>query len=388
MTRWRRQLKASPRARGVILVLAALLLPVALGFAALAIDSGFLWTQRNMLQNTADAAALAGASALPNDPSLAQQLASEYIDKNLVLGNVSAQERQIILGHWDKGSFAATGPDGQPDAVRVIVGCTENLFFGPVIHVNTAEVRAYATATKRPADANISLVLDNSGSMGLCCGNAINDLRQATINFANRLETSPGHFTLGVTTFSFNGTLQQALTPDFNAVRQKLSAMTDGGSTNIASGILHGTDGAFDPNQGAQPIKDARKILILLSDGESNCRMTEGTCQNTTSDKQGCSNTDPVLRQSAKESALCEAMRFKDTNGDGQETKDDDSLLITISLGDQLDMDEMERIASKDKCDPTKNKLTKSCHYHAPTSANLDAIFQEILSDGVVKLVE
>ena len=142
MTIWRKTQRAPSRTRGVILVLAALLIPVACGFAALAIDAGFLWTQRNMLQNTADAAALAGASALPNDPSLAQQLANEYIDKNLVLGNVSAQERQILLGHWENGTFTPTSDDAGPDAVRVIVGRTENLFFGPVIHVNTAEVRA------------------------------------------------------------------------------------------------------------------------------------------------------------------------------------------------------------------------------------------------------
>ncbi len=386
MTTWRKRLKASPRTRGVILVLAALLLPVACGFAALAIDAGFLWTQRNMLQNTADAAALAGASALPNDPALAGQLAAEYIDKNLVLGNVSAQERQIILGHWEKGSFTATGPDGAPDAVRVIVGRRENLFFGPVIHVNTAEVRAYATATKRPGDANISMVLDNSGSMN--DNGAINDLRQATINFANRLEAAPGNFTLAVTTFSSSANMQQALTQDFNAVRQKLSGMFANGATNIGAGILYGTDNAFDPNQGAQPIKDARKILIVLSDGESNCKMTEGTCQNTITNQGGCNNSDPAMRQSAKTSALCEAMRFKDSNGDGQETKDDDTLLITISLGGEVDLDEMERIASKDKCNKTPSKPTTSCHYHAPTSANLESIFQEILSEGNVKLVE
>ena len=44
----------------------ALLLGVLLGFAALVVDVGMMYTEKAKLQNAADAAALAGAQNLPN----------------------------------------------------------------------------------------------------------------------------------------------------------------------------------------------------------------------------------------------------------------------------------------------------------------------------------
>ena len=50
--------------RGQVLVLVALAIVVLLVMAALAIDVGFMYTTRHELQRSADAGALAGASAL------------------------------------------------------------------------------------------------------------------------------------------------------------------------------------------------------------------------------------------------------------------------------------------------------------------------------------
>ncbi len=50
--------------KGVSAILVAILLPVLIGFAALAIDVGYMYTTKNELQNIADAAALAGAGEL------------------------------------------------------------------------------------------------------------------------------------------------------------------------------------------------------------------------------------------------------------------------------------------------------------------------------------
>ena len=50
--------------RGFALVFLGLTIVVFLGFAALAVDIGYLYAARNELQNAADAAALAGAREL------------------------------------------------------------------------------------------------------------------------------------------------------------------------------------------------------------------------------------------------------------------------------------------------------------------------------------
>ena len=58
-----------PRRRGAIAIVTAIMLPVLIGFAGLAIDSGRLYVQKTELQNAADACALAAARELTCDPS-------------------------------------------------------------------------------------------------------------------------------------------------------------------------------------------------------------------------------------------------------------------------------------------------------------------------------
>jgi Flp pilus assembly protein TadG len=56
--------KKAPPQRGAVLILFAVLLPILLGFAALAVDVAFVVMTKARMQNAADAAALAGASGL------------------------------------------------------------------------------------------------------------------------------------------------------------------------------------------------------------------------------------------------------------------------------------------------------------------------------------
>src|SRR3989304_6214559 len=68
--------------RGQALVLAALAMLVILGFAAMAIDVGYWFSQKREVQKAVDAAALAGAQELPDDSVLAETVAREYLTKN------------------------------------------------------------------------------------------------------------------------------------------------------------------------------------------------------------------------------------------------------------------------------------------------------------------
>ena len=61
--------------RGAVLVLVTLLLPVLIGFMALAIDVGYLYSVKRKLQTVADAAALACAHQM--------QRASQRINQTL-----------------------------------------------------------------------------------------------------------------------------------------------------------------------------------------------------------------------------------------------------------------------------------------------------------------
>ena len=73
----------NPRnARGQTTVLTLVFLVVLLGMAALVLDFGSWYRADRDTQSTADAAALAGAQALPDDVTQAKSLASTYTDKN------------------------------------------------------------------------------------------------------------------------------------------------------------------------------------------------------------------------------------------------------------------------------------------------------------------
>lgn len=67
--------------RGSLIVFWAMLLPVLLGMAGIAIDIGAAQIQRTRIQHIADSAALAGASILKNESS-AKARALEYVEKN------------------------------------------------------------------------------------------------------------------------------------------------------------------------------------------------------------------------------------------------------------------------------------------------------------------
>lgn len=87
--------------KGVTAVYVALLIPIFLGFAALAIDVGFIMVTRNELKNAADAAALAGTIALiagTPTPELAAQTVASH---NKVSGEyITTDKVTVTLKKW------------------------------------------------------------------------------------------------------------------------------------------------------------------------------------------------------------------------------------------------------------------------------------------------
>jgi hypothetical protein len=179
---------------GFALVLMGLTIVVLLGFAALAVDIGYLYAARNELQNAADAAALAGArelgkiysdkgtytknTALGGDTFRIFLAAKEVAGKNTAAGesvsltvfalkdengtqvpdenNVSPLGADVVLGEWQWTTASGTdklktsGVD-LPDAVRVYAKRQKDvnpvtLFFARVLGIADAGVSAVATA--------------------------------------------------------------------------------------------------------------------------------------------------------------------------------------------------------------------------------------------------
>jgi len=77
--------------KGFASVFVALNLVAMLSFAALVIDLGYLALNRHMLINAVDAAALAGARELPDNPEMARSIAIDYALMNAAAETVQAE---------------------------------------------------------------------------------------------------------------------------------------------------------------------------------------------------------------------------------------------------------------------------------------------------------
>ncbi len=117
---------------GQALVVAVVFMTVLLGLTGVVLDVGSWFRAQRAAQATADAAALAGAQALPADPASAMTLAMQYANANgagLAPGNVKL--------------LATTSPN---DTIKVTVRRTVPGLFSQIFSIASADVGAGAAA--------------------------------------------------------------------------------------------------------------------------------------------------------------------------------------------------------------------------------------------------
>ena len=87
--------------KGVALVFIALMIVVLVAFVSLAVDLGYMYVAKGQLQNAADAAALAGASQLPDQVQVKLK-ATQFAAANKAVGDdVAITNADIEIGNWD-----------------------------------------------------------------------------------------------------------------------------------------------------------------------------------------------------------------------------------------------------------------------------------------------
>ncbi|MFH1110683.1 MAG: pilus assembly protein TadG-related protein [Planctomycetota bacterium] len=145
----------SSRRRAAVAVMTAVTLVVLLIFASFAVDLGFVRAVCGDMQHTADAAALAGASALREvdeaDPELVKERAVEMIELMQKSQGFEALADQVIqVGKWDyeTGEFTPLEPGARsPFAVRVVsVRKKTPLFFAAVMGKYSTDVTREAVS--------------------------------------------------------------------------------------------------------------------------------------------------------------------------------------------------------------------------------------------------
>lgn len=126
------------REDGQTLALTVLFLVSLLGAAALVLDVGSWFREKRQLQATADAAALAAAQALPQNPGGAIDLAVQYGNDNG--GGVTAQDVSV------------TSSLTTDDTVDVVASAQAPGFFSKVFGIMHVDVRAAAAARSAVPD--------------------------------------------------------------------------------------------------------------------------------------------------------------------------------------------------------------------------------------------
>lgn len=160
-----RQKKQRKGRKGIVVVYAAFMMVMVFGFAAFAIDIGYMALCHDQLQTAADAAALAGAMRMKDGITTVRSSARDIAQRNYLGKNtISLPDSQIQLGVYDLGTHTFTVNEAAANSVKVTTQLTNSpLFFAPILGHKTFSSNAEAIAIINPRD--IAFVLDLSGSM-------------------------------------------------------------------------------------------------------------------------------------------------------------------------------------------------------------------------------
>ena len=133
------------RQRGSILILFAITLPLLVLFSGMAVDLGYVYIQRSHMQNSADAAALAGATKLNTSDNAAGDFAQTYLNQNSTAAD-SGQSVTITYPHKN-------------DLKKIRVDITEDipLFFFRYFGYKTMQLTVHAIASCATTATNTSI---------------------------------------------------------------------------------------------------------------------------------------------------------------------------------------------------------------------------------------
>ena len=166
---------------GQALVITVMFLTVLLGMSGLAIDVGTWFHSKRDLQAVADAAALAGAQALPDDPAQAQTLAIDYGSRNGVTIPASAISFST--------QYAAN------DTINIHLDRAAPGFFSKVFGLSSVDIGAKASArTDAMSQAMFAAPIGVDLAHPLLSGSGCPCFGQATT--LDLTKTGPGAFRL------------------------------------------------------------------------------------------------------------------------------------------------------------------------------------------------
>ena len=237
-------------------------------------------------------------------------------------------------------------------------------------------------------DIDVVLVFDKSGSMGDDTPTRISQAQAATNAFVDEMSTRDQ---IGLVKFSSSTSLDQQLTLDHVAVKNKINALTASGSTQERTGLYTGIN-ELKTNRARS---GAVKAIILMTDGDWNKEGTplaHGTgypANNTCGYTFSGDDLEPDHYRyydglggtfTSYWSDACGATKLRSTNGEftnqnmSRYAKANDIRLYTISFASTLDPTAVQALQ-------IMATNTGGFYQHAPNGAQLEQIYKMIAGD-------
>jgi Flp pilus assembly protein TadG len=273
------------RARGQILVMVTIAVPVLILFAGLAIDFGVAYTDKTALSRAVDAAALEGMRNLSKGTTIAQRLANDTFSLDV----------QALGTYATPPTFSFTkNVDSQGNESVTVSG---TVYWQPIFLrlVLSSSVPITDSATVSRAPLYMALVLDQSYSMTQNGGSSA--LPPAVTDFVNQFDDTQDH--IAVVSFATTATIgvQMQNSPPFkSAVSTYVNAMGFT-LTNCYTFAQTGLDNGLAQINSVTLPSNAQKIIVFFTDGWPNMIQDTLTCsgKSTTLNFTMCDSGDDSL---------------------------------------------------------------------------------------------
>ncbi len=391
-----------------ILALFALSLPLLILFVGLGVDFGFAFVAKTTLSKAVDAAALAGMRNLSQGQAQAQAIALAAFKTNY--GSGLGRDNALPVVNI---AFGTNANNNTTVNVSASVGINTS-FLRLLPGFNVLKVSSIAQVT-RPL-LIMSLVLDRSGSMNLNGG--AQALPPAVTNFLNYFDNNTDQ--VAEVSFSSIATTDvniqtQFVTPITNAVNR----MTFGGATFSEMGLQAGQT---QINNGNAPGEQVAKVVVFFTDGWANtvqnslncppstllnfggCSPPEAavgwcsgisflnpvngngqSCGATSFPSQSTGTTEPLTPTNVGEQNIANDAAYR-ANKVAESMRGQGIVIYSIGLGDKISQTFLQEIAN-DPASPTFNSSEPQGQaVFAPTATDLNAVFQTIASEILLRI--
>jgi Mg-chelatase subunit ChlD len=384
--------------RGSVLFVVVAVLVVMLASVGLAVDLGRGYVEKLHIGRAVDAGALAAARALRLGVGVAEDEAEAVATANGITDGVGSINTDLTFG---------TNANGE-STVLFAANRTVPTTFMRIVGLRQMNVSASGLAAVPPLD--VVLILDTSGS--LATAGAFDELQDAARTFLDLFDDDIDQ--LGLVTFQLSAHDQFILGHDFtDDINDEIDIMLSAGDTNIQEGLrlarLQINGGSARPN--------AAKVIVFFTDGRATAfRGNLGApavdrvlaAPTTGNNVRGYFNNPDALPDyvlanppnGCSGAATCFGLNGPGVRGRGATEgatqanliRAGDVLLYTIGLGNpnsanpllNPDTTYLKQLANVDGM--TNPSQPRGKFYFAPTGAELEAVFQEVARDLIVRL--